>query len=173
MLSTRNENRKYPLFYQHAHNYGIKFAWTRDRPKNGKPTEMTHRFLTYVMTVICFFLSMQEKAVSEHAADTGNMIHETVDTPADHSWSRVFLHDLSASDSPCNLTGPTHYSAPLRTSHNAKRPTCAKTVNINFIKSGKAYSRDSISMLLASIRRFPSGIEEPSHRFINLRKIVI
>ena len=82
-------------FFISGFNYSTEFAWTRDRPKNGKPTEMTHRFLTYAMTVICFFLSIQEKAVSEHAADSGNLIHETADSPADHSWSRVFLHDLS------------------------------------------------------------------------------
>ena len=49
-------------FFISGFNYSTEFAWTRDRPKNGKPTEMTHRFLTYAMTVICFFLSIQEKS---------------------------------------------------------------------------------------------------------------
>lgn len=125
--------------------------------------QMGYRLLTYLTAaVICFFLSFNKEAEKETHADIQDIITQNV--PASF---------FSQHKAACSPPRPTGCSAPLRHHQQAKRTSAQKIGSSCFIKSGKTHNNFSISPLLNCSRRFPSGFEEPSHKFIRLRKLVI
>lgn len=136
--------------------------------------DMKLRFLTYVTSIFCLFLMMQEKA-GQTCPEPSDARPDGISAEAKtgNSWSRVFIHDLSASDSPCEITSQTYCPAPLRTGNQTRRTSSGKTTSLSYVKSGKTYGRDQISVPSLCAGRFPSGLEKPSHKLISLRKLVI
>lgn len=136
--------------------------------------DMKLRFLTYVTSVFCLFLMTQEKAGQTCQETSGACPDEiSAGTFTGNFWSRVFIHDLSASGSPCEMTCQTFCPAPLRTGSQTRRTSSGKTTSLSYVKSGKTYGRDQISVPSLCAGRFPSGLKKPSHRLISLRKLVI
>lgn len=134
---------------------------------------MGFRVLTYAISaVICFFLSTGKEAAAEQHPETAiteSLLTEAAETAYLAQDSASFSQQKAA----CNPPRQTNCSSSARYSKNVKRTQAQKNGNSSFVKADKIHNNITVSPLLNPEKRFPPGSDEPSHKIIRLRKLVI
>lgn len=134
---------------------------------------MGFRMLTYAISaLICLVLSSGKEAVTEQhpeTATTESLLTEAAETAYLATDSASFSQQKAA----CNPPRQTNCSSSARYSQNAKRTQAQKSGNSSFVKADKIHNNITVSPLLNPAKRFPPGSDEPSHKIIRLRKLVI